>query len=620
MESNCSVVNGPCVRGECAWWSTARQECMHPTHRPEIENGATLSNEKTVNKKTVASELQFNIRIGRSNMFWAAIGCGAVMLLSLAFPWTHEETYFGGGGSHGLGEWGILICLVFAGVSIGFAFVSNPKTRGIAHAVGGVLSVILVGLAVYAVGYANRSTGATYSFGFGLILFGLAAIGIIIIGIMELRRTAIRLPVHTGAQETTLSELVERGNTSPKSRLVTALLALFLGMFGVHRFYTGKSWATAMLILGVLGVFGYLILRRLVNIPTFIYWILFLSLIAVAIWVLVDLIFILIGYYTDRGGKRVLNWELGMGSSEVRGEEVAAMPSLFGPETDTTTELPKQRAQRVAAPEDLPQHLTPRVVGVGEGEKRLKEAIAQIREIRNYLAALEKIRADQSISDEIYHTMAAEYKERVSHIQVQIVKMKSQLDGQLELRRNDITAYKKELEKVIVRHKLGELPDNEYLEKYNDLKSKMTRAIQEVETTSALLESAEVEAYADKPMLSYEQEQPEVSLPLPAPSPEAPQLYISMPRAAWNFGTLLRRLGLLICVVGTIVAVLFPPCKAAGVSVGYHFLFQSAGYGLRAYNLINVSSFIIELVAINIVGLALIFFGFRLRSKRTEQL
>ena len=41
----------------------------------------------------------------------------------------------------------------------------------------------------------------------------------------------------------------------PKSKLVAALLGIFVGAFGVHRFYLGyNSIAVAQLILGVLGL------------------------------------------------------------------------------------------------------------------------------------------------------------------------------------------------------------------------------------------------------------------------------------------------------------------------------------------------------------------------------
>ncbi len=73
---------------------------------------------------------------------------------------------------------------------------------------------------------------------------------------------------------------------SPKSRLAAALLAWFLGIFGVHRFYVGKvGTGVTLLIVSIvtLGIGG-------------------------AIWALVDLILILVGRFTDVAGRPLINW------------------------------------------------------------------------------------------------------------------------------------------------------------------------------------------------------------------------------------------------------------------------------------------------------------------------
>lgn len=70
-------------------------------------------------------------------------------------------------------------------------------------------------------------------------------------------------------------------NASPKSRLATLLLCLFLGFIGVHRFYVGKM-GTAVLMLLTAGGLG--------------------------VWWLVDLIFVVCGIFRDKEGKKILNW------------------------------------------------------------------------------------------------------------------------------------------------------------------------------------------------------------------------------------------------------------------------------------------------------------------------
>jgi len=69
---------------------------------------------------------------------------------------------------------------------------------------------------------------------------------------------------------------------SPYSRLAALLLCLFLGGLGVHRFYVGKV-GTGVAMIFTLGGLG--------------------------IWVLIDLIMIIVGSFTDAEGRFVLDWQ-----------------------------------------------------------------------------------------------------------------------------------------------------------------------------------------------------------------------------------------------------------------------------------------------------------------------
>jgi len=110
-----------------------------------------------------------------------------------------------------------------------------------------------------------------------------------------------------GVQTTPLTEIcvkcgarVAKGlgaDISPKSRLATTLLALFLGEFGAHRFYVGKTGtAIVMLVLGVAG---------LATIWAFVGYVL---LVAVGIWAFIDFIFAVIGNMRDKEGKLIQKW------------------------------------------------------------------------------------------------------------------------------------------------------------------------------------------------------------------------------------------------------------------------------------------------------------------------
>jgi TM2 domain-containing membrane protein YozV len=75
---------------------------------------------------------------------------------------------------------------------------------------------------------------------------------------------------------------------SRKSRLVTFLLAFFLGMFGAHRFYVGKNGtAIAQLVLSMTAI------GMLVSGP----------------WVCVDWIVILCGRFKDGEGRKITRWD-----------------------------------------------------------------------------------------------------------------------------------------------------------------------------------------------------------------------------------------------------------------------------------------------------------------------
>lgn len=69
-----------------------------------------------------------------------------------------------------------------------------------------------------------------------------------------------------------------------KRGVVALLLAWFLGVFGAHRFYVGKTGsAIAMLIISLT----------------------FVGLIITGIWTLVDIITIICGNFTDNTGKKI---------------------------------------------------------------------------------------------------------------------------------------------------------------------------------------------------------------------------------------------------------------------------------------------------------------------------
>ena len=76
---------------------------------------------------------------------------------------------------------------------------------------------------------------------------------------------------------------------SNKTKLATFLLAFFLGAFGIHRFYVGKTGTGIAQLLLTLSFFGMII---------------------TSFWVIYDWIMILTNNFTDGEGKKITEWEI----------------------------------------------------------------------------------------------------------------------------------------------------------------------------------------------------------------------------------------------------------------------------------------------------------------------
>jgi hypothetical protein len=108
-------------------------------------------------------------------------------------------------------------------------------------------------------------------------------------------------------------------DVSPKSRLATSLLAIFLGGLGAHRFYVGKiGTAVVMLLLGVAAwvcYFGmmFVVITESDETEAPLVWFLFWGLsglfgMVVGIWALIDFIITVTGNSRDSQGKSIKKW------------------------------------------------------------------------------------------------------------------------------------------------------------------------------------------------------------------------------------------------------------------------------------------------------------------------
>jgi len=76
----------------------------------------------------------------------------------------------------------------------------------------------------------------------------------------------------------------------------------------------------------------------------------------------------------------------------------------------------------------------------------------------------------------------------------------------------------------------------------------------------------------------------------------------------------MKKLGFLICIAGSAAAVLIPPYKLAGIGdPRWGFILDdiAAAFGqhIRIYDHLDVQTLLMELIAINLIGVALILVG-----------
>jgi TM2 domain-containing membrane protein YozV len=76
-------------------------------------------------------------------------------------------------------------------------------------------------------------------------------------------------------------------NASDKKILPAFLLAFFIGVLGIHRFYVGKIGTGIVMIVLTVTIIG---------------------MIASGIWALIDWIMIVTGNFTDKNGKKLVDW------------------------------------------------------------------------------------------------------------------------------------------------------------------------------------------------------------------------------------------------------------------------------------------------------------------------
>ena len=92
----------------------------------------------------------------------------------------------------------------------------------------------------------------------------------------------------TSSPQPTHDEYLYEDGVSDKNRLLALLLAFFFGVFGVHRFYVGKTGTAVAMLLLDLTLVGFAV---------------------TGVWAMVDCLFIAFGEFTDADGRKLLDWD-----------------------------------------------------------------------------------------------------------------------------------------------------------------------------------------------------------------------------------------------------------------------------------------------------------------------
>jgi hypothetical protein len=229
--------------------------------------------------------------------------------------------------------------------------------------------------------------------------------------------------------------------------------------------------------------------------------------------------------------------------------------------------------------------------------KKLAGAFAVKDEIEGFLANLEQLKADGSITEEQYVATRQEYYKRLGQATSDIARIKNELQEQLEVSQRDIEARGQELGNLEVRHRVGELSLERYQSSEQKLRAEIKKLERRSEELTALIQAgsaADIGAPARKPKVPPAEtgvlaKKPVAAArePLP-PAKAAPPTKAAAPIRSGRLspGKLLAIIGGAVVVIAIIVAaVLFMTGGVTEVSIP-----------IEVQDAANVGSLHIELV------------------------
>jgi len=198
---------------------------------------------------------------------------------------------------------------------------------------------------------------------------------------------------------------------------------------------------------------------------------------------------------------------------------------------------------------------------MAEVREQLREAFAAREQVLGFIANLERLKSDGSITEQQYEVARQEYEERLGSADVEIEQRRGEIAGEIEARRRDLEALNVERGKLDARQKVGEFSEEQYQAADRQLQVRIAGQENEVRELGLLIEaksSAELGAPVEKP-------EPVAPSPHPVtPSAEAPARAVVPPWLSRN--RLLALIAGVVVVGGVVAAVLLlgPPWERGG--------------------------------------------------------
>ncbi len=150
-----------------------------------------------------------------------------------------------------------------------------------------------------------------------------------------------------------------------------------------------------------------------------------------------------------------------------------------------------------------------------DGISRLIEALTEKERLEGFLIKLARLKAEGDIPEDQYASTSADYEQRLSAAEAQLEGIRNEFREQLQDNQQQLEACRRELARLELRYKVGELPAETYQSSRQDLQARLGRLEANGDRLLRLIEArfaADVEALPGAPAPAAE---------APAPPPVA---------------------------------------------------------------------------------------------------